>query len=544
MKAHLKEHKTTSHIYHIKKTTKPTERSATTESRLIRLVALETTATVNTKKSRHTRPTTRELPLPVQANYTSYITPTTSTESSLKGHLRFMSPATTTQESLTQSEEYDSRATSTENPLTLLTKQTTATSTIQVTSMKIEQPLTTTIGKMPIQVEETPDNRAANITITSAQHINQTTPFAEKSEQQSTTSDMPVHSHLTTKSSMSATGLSDKQHLEHTKISSPLQSQPEVISTSEDPLLKFKTTDLINSTESTETTFIAESPQPEDHMTQQHLIYMLVHGKQTSTQSRDSLTSSTLDAGNDASVSWNAESVTPTTMSEGDAVPGIAAAERFLISESSDAETVSTFNSITTPPTILTSSNFATVSMAPVSELSAFTPANENATSLSTAAAVRLIVIDRSTTSSVSTTDSTDKESATPTSLLTSSSSFGPHIQRIYLLTDTNASTDSTSSIITSATDSSTSVIDKLLPQSPPTVQLMNVHNISTTTDGPIHTAVTVETTAVISNTTASDSSVSDMSTQHSPLTTGETSTATPSHRNQKIIFNATVATG
>jgi hypothetical protein len=552
MKAHLKEHKTTSHIHHhSKKTTNPTEISATTESRLIRLVALETTAAVNTKKS---RPTTTELSLPVQVNYTSSTTTTTtSTEISLKRHLRFTSQATTTQKPLTQSKEYDTTATSTENPLTLLTERTTTTSTIPVTSTKMVQQLTSTTGKMPIQVEETPDNKAAHITITSAKHINHTTPHAETSEQQSTASDLPVRWRSTTKSATSSTELADKQHLEHAKISSPLQSQPETISTSESSLLKYKTAHLINSTGSTETTFIAESPHPEEQQTQQHLIYMQVYGKQTSTQSRDSLTSSTLDAENDSSVSWNtntlsAKSVTLSAMSERDDISNhseleITTAEQLTpVYESSDTGTVSPFDSLTTPPALLTSSNSTTMSTAPVTELSVFTPANENGTSLSTTAAIRLTVTDRSATP-VSTTDSIDKESATPTSLLTPANSSGSDIQLIYLLTNTSATTDSTIPIITSTTDGtvitdlSIFVNDDLFLQSVPTVQFINIHNISITTDEPVNTAVTVETKA-------SDSSLSAMSTQHSPITSGETSTATPSHRNQKIILNATVVTG
>jgi hypothetical protein len=555
MKAHVKEQKTTSRLHHyIKKTTKPTKTSATTESRLIRLVALETTATINTEKSRQTRPTSTDPSLPLQVNHTHTITPTTSTESFLEGHLIFTSPAVTTQKPFTKSEAYDTTTTSTEKLLILQTEQTTTISAIPVTSMKMKQPLTTTTGKMSIELEETPDNKAAHITTTSAQYINHTTPHAEKSEQQSTSNDMPDHWHLTTKSSMSATGLSNKQHLEYTKISSPLQSQPETISTTEYSPLMYKKTNSRTSTETTEATFIAETPRPEKQVTQQDLSYMLVYGKQASTRSRDLLTSSTLDAGNDSSVSWNTD--TPNTVSERDNIsnhsePEITAQGQLTSSsKSSDAETLSPFNSSTVPPTILNSSSSLTVSAAPASELSSVTQASENVTSLSSTAAIKLTIIDRSTASSISTTDSADKESANPTSLLTSASSSGPHIPPIYLLADISASADSTIPAITSTTDSrvitdsSISVIDDLFSQSAPTVQLINISSTSATTDGPTHTAVTEETPVVISNTTASDRSHSVMSTQHSPLTNDETSTATPSPRNQKIILNATVVTG
>jgi hypothetical protein len=424
----------------------------------------------------------------------------------------------------------------------------------------MEQPLTTTARKISIQVEETSDDKAAHITITSVQHVNHTTPHVEKSEQQLTTTDMPVHWHLTKKSSMSATGLSDTQHLEYTTKPSPLQSQPETISSTKNPLLKYKTTNLINSTEGTKTTSVAESLQPEDQLKQQHLIYMLAYGKQTSTQSTDLLTSSTLDAGNDSSVSWttdipSAESVTPTTMSEKDDIsnhskPEITTIEQLISSsESSDAETESPFNRLTTPPTTLTNSSSTTMSTAPFSELSASIAANENVTSHSITAAVGITTTDRSTTP-ISTTNSSDKESATPTSFLTSASSSGPPIQPIYLLIGTSASSNSTVPTITSTTDStiitdsSISVIDDLLSQSTPTVRLINISSISTTTDGPIYTAVTEEISVVISNATTSGSSLPVMSTQRSPRTSDKTSTATPSHRNQKIILNATVVTG
>lgn len=534
----LKEYMTTPHIHHrIKKTTQ------TTESRLIRLVALETTETLKTKKSRQTRPTTTELSLPVQVNYTNITTSittattttATSTESSLKQHVMFTSPAASTQKPLTQSEEYDTTASSVAGPLTQLTEQTTTMSTVPVTSLQKEQPLTTTAGKISIQVEESTDGKAAHITTTSAQHINHTTPRVGKSEQQLTTTDNPVHWHLTKKSSVSTTGLSDTQHLEYTTKPSPLQSQPETISSIKNPLLTYKTTNLINSTESTKATFIAESLKPEDQLTQ----HMLVYGKQASTQSTDLLTSSTLDAENESSV-------TPTIASEKDYISNHTKQEITSSSKSSE----SPFNSLTTPPTTLNNSSSATLSTAPVGELSSLTPANENVTSHSITAAVGFTITDRSTKPSISTTDSTDKESATPTSLLTSTNSSGPHSQPIYLLIGTSGSTDSTIPTITSTadstiiTDSSISVIDDLLLQTTPTVKLINISSISTTTDEPINTAITEETSAVISKKTASGSFLSVMSTQHSPLTSDKTSTTTPSHRNQKMILNATVVTG
>jgi hypothetical protein len=547
MKTHPKEHKniTLSTHHPIRRTTQTTATSTTTESHLIRLVAPEPTETINTKKPRQTKPTTIENPLTRQENYTS----TTTTESSLKQQIILILPATTTQKSLTQSEGHTTTTTTKEIPLIRLVEYTT-TSTSPVTSLKLKQPLTTTIGKSS-QVEETPDDKSVQVVITSKEPVKYTTSYTEKSEQSElTTTEMPVYWHSTTKTPMSITELPHTQ--QYKPMPSLEESEPKT-STTENPLLMYKTTHVEHSTESTDMKFRTESPQPEDQPTQKHPLYVLIYGSQSSTQTTDLVTSSTLDKGTDSSVSWSTnapvtESPTSTTVFERDDISNHPEITTLKLptssSDSSDDETKNLpINAITTPSTVFTGSSPA------ASNLSASTATNGNVTSHSSNATIKLTIIDRSTTPADVITDTTVKESTTSTNLLTSSSSTGPHVQPVFILLASNASADSTTdSTITSTTDiniteSSVSDTYGLLSQSTPTIQLKNVSSISTATDGLIHTTVTGETTA-IANTTATTVTLSVMSTQYSQSASGETSTPTPSDKSQKIIVNATVEPG
>jgi hypothetical protein len=491
--------------------TQTTETSAATKRNLIRLVALETIPTINTEKARHTKQTTTEKLLTIQENYTNTIT---TTEGSLKQQIVLMSPTATTQKPLTQSEGYATKSTTIESPLTQLVDHSTVSTTPvskEHTSVKTEQPLRTTIGETYIQVEETPDEKSAQVAITSTQQVEYTISHGEK-QQQSTITDMPLHWHLTMKTPTSTSKLPQTQNLEFKTTPSLVQSEPETESTNE-----------------------------EYEPTQQELIH-----EQLSTQSTDLVTNFTLDAGTGSSVAGStdtpfAESVTPTISGKDisdHSNPKITTSRQLTSnSESSEAE-IENFvtNNHTTLATAFTGSSPATLS------------ALINNVSASTAS-----IIDRSTTTNA-TTDTTDNKSTTLTNLLTSSSSPSPHIQPVFALINTSASTHSsttTPTIIIFTTDrditkSSVSLTDDLLlSHSSSTIQFTKISNISITTDEPSHTNVTGEITAANANTTATSGvTLSIMSTQHSPTASGGTSLPTPSDKNQKITVNATVASG
>jgi hypothetical protein len=541
MNTHPKEYKDiTLGIPHpVRRTTQTTATSATTESRLIRLVAYESTETINTKKSRQTKPTTTENPLTRQEIYTS----TATTENPLKQQIILLSPAATTQKPLTQAEGYAITISTTESPLTRLVEYTT-TSPSPITSLKLKQPLTTTVGKLS-QVEESPDDDSVQVLMTSKQPVESTVLYAEKSEESElTTTEMPVHWLSTTKTPLSITELAHKQHLEY-KTTSLVESEPKT-TTTENPLLNYKTTHVAHSTESEEIKFRTENPQTEDQPTQQH---MLIYGKQSSMKTADLVTRPTLEKGTDSSVSWSTNA--STSLFERDDIsnhPKITTLK--LLTSSSDSTGDESrnlpINYVTTPITVFTGSSPSTIN-----DLSASTATNDNITFHSSNATIKVNVVDRSTTSATITTDTTVKESTISTNLLTSSSSAGPRVQHIFMLISSNASADSTTDSTTTSitgvniTDSSVSVTGDLLSQSTTTIHLKNISSISTTTDKLVHTAVTGGTTTSIANTTAiTNVTLSVMSTQYSPSASSETTKPAPIDKSQKIIANATVEPG
>lgn len=551
METHPKEHKTTTlGIHHPIRTTQTTKASTATESHLIRLVALKPTETVTTEKARQTEPTTTENPLTRQEHHTS----TTATESSLKQQIIFMSPVANTQRPLTQSERNATKTTATESRLLRLVEHTTATPPSPVTSLKLEQPLTTTTRKSS-QVEYTPHDRSVQMLITSKQSVKYTTPYMEKPEQsESTTTEMPAHWYLHTETPVPVTELRHTQYLEYETTPSLVESEPQT-PTTENPMMKYKTTHVVHSTENREVEFRAESPQPEDQSTQRYPPHVLIDTKQSSTQSADLVTRSTDDTQTDSSVSMSTnvpvdESVTSTTISERDDIlnhPKVTASKLLTSnSDSIDDETKSLpVYDVTTPSTV-----FAGSSPPTINNLSSSAATDDSVTSHSSTATIKLTIIDRSTPTNV-TTDTTVKESTTPTNLLTSSSSSHPHIQPVFILTATNASADiTTHTTVTSATginvsDSSVSVTDDLLTQSTSTIQLKSISSTASTTNGLSHTSVTGETTADIANTTATTGvTVLVMPTKYSSSASGETSMSTPSDKSQKIIVNATVVPG
>lgn len=517
MKTHLKEHKNiTLSIHHPIRRTQSTATSTTTERHLIRLVAFEPTETINTNKLSQTKPTTVKNPLTRQENYAS----TATTENFLKQQIILLSSAATSQKPLTHLERYAAITTTTESPLIRLVEYTT-TSTSPVTSLKLKQPLTTTIQKS-LQVEETPDDKSVQMVLTSKQPVKYTTPYVDKFEQSELTTEVPVHWHLTTETPMSITEFPQTQHL----LESELKS-----STAVDPLLKYKTTHAVHSTESTETKFTTEIPQPENQPTQQQL----------STQTTDSITRSTLRKVTESSVSWSTnipvtESATSTTFLERDDIskhPKISTLKHLTSSsDSSDDETKNLpVNDLTTSTTVFTGSTST------VNNLSASTATNDNVTSHSSNATIKLTIIDRSTMPADITTGTTDKESIILTNFLASSNSTGSHFQPMSIFVTSNASADSTTnSTITPVTD----ITDNLLSQSTTISQLKNISSVSTTRNVLIHSTVTGEKSA-IANTTAGVT-LSVMSTQYSP--SGETSIPTPSDKSQKIIVNATIEPG
>jgi len=257
-------HKQRTH-HPVTKTTQATRTSATTESRLIRLVALETTeaikptnfttipatttATTTTTTATITTPdftTTTESPLQQRKDSTDFTTPatTSSTENYLKQQIMFISSAATTEKSWTPSEQYDMTTKVVKRPLLRLVEQTTTTSTTPVTSLDTQQPLSTTTEKTSMHMEGTSDDEFGRVTSIQTKQVEYTVPHVEKSEQPlSATSDLPVHWQLQTTISMLTTDLPEKtQHLEYKTTPNLAQPEPETTSTTEAPLFKYKTT--------------------------------------------------------------------------------------------------------------------------------------------------------------------------------------------------------------------------------------------------------------------------------------------------------------
>ena len=274
-------HKQRTH-HPVTKTTQATRTSATTESRLIRLVALETTeaikptnfttipatttATTTTTTATITTPdftTTTESPLQQRKDSTDFTTPatTSSTENYLKQQIMFISSAATTEKSWTQSEQYDMTTKVVKRPLLRLVEQTTTTSTTPVTSLDTQQPLSTTTEKTSMHMEGTSDDEFGRVTSIQTKQVEYTVPHVEKSEQPlSATSDLPVHWQLQTTISMLTTDLPEKtQHLEYKTTPNLAQPEPETTSTTDASLFKFKTTPNLVQPEP-ETTSTTETP--------------------------------------------------------------------------------------------------------------------------------------------------------------------------------------------------------------------------------------------------------------------------------------------
>jgi hypothetical protein len=573
MKIHRKEH---THVP-VTKTTQATLTSATTKSRLSRLVALETTeaikptnfttspaaaatttttaaATATTTATAATTATTTsatttaatERPLPQQegSTYFSTDTPASSTENYLKQQLMFISSAATTEKSLTQSKQHDMTTTITiRSPLIRLVEQITTMPTTPVTSLDTEHPLTTPTEESSTEMEETSANESGQVTRTQAKQMEYTVPHVEKSEQPSlTSSDIPIHWQLGATTSMLTTDLPDTtQHLEYKTTPNLVKPGPETASTTEYRLLKYKITDFVHSAGHTEMAFMTESSQPEDQSTRQHLIHWLIHGK----LSTDTATNPTLHVGTDSSTLFT-EPVT--TIFERDGIsdhsePKTDTTKQLASSSgSSVTETEDPVKNFTTPVTKF-SKNISTTDSMSVNNQSVFTTKTESTTSHISTAAINLTTIDRSTAPYTSTVNITDMESTTPMNLLTSSSSSHPHIQPIYTLVTMDTSTafaDSTTITSamgsTAATDSSVSEIDDLSSQSISAVQVTDVSRILSTTDGPLHMSVTGPTAGAVTN--------SAVSTLHSSTAGDETLVMSPSYKSQKIIANATVAPG
>jgi len=255
MKAHHKQH--THHP--VTKTTQATETSATTESHLIRLVALETTEAIKPTNFT-TRPatttiaaittpdlsTTTERPLQQRKDSTDFTTPatTSSTENYLKKQIMFISSATATEKSWTQSEQYDMTTKAIKRPLIRLVERTTTTSTTPVTSLDTQQPLSATTEKTSMHMEGTSDDEFGRVTSIQTKQVEYTVPHVEKSEQPSSaTSDLPVHWQLRTTISVLTTDIpGTTQNLEYKTTPNLVQPEPETTSTTEAPLFKYETT--------------------------------------------------------------------------------------------------------------------------------------------------------------------------------------------------------------------------------------------------------------------------------------------------------------
>ena len=255
MKAHHKQH--THHP--VTKTTQATETSATTESHLIRLVALETTEAIKPTNFT-TRPatttiaaittpdlsTTTERPLQQRKDSTDFTTPatTSSTENYLKKQIMFISSATATEKSWTQSEQYDMTTKAIKRPLIRLVERTTTTSTTPVTSLDTQQPLSATTEKTSMHMEGTSDDEFGRVTSIQTKQVEYTVPHVEKSEQPSSaTSDLPVHWQLRTTISVLTTDIpGTTQNLEYKTTPNLVQPEPETTSTTESPLFKYETT--------------------------------------------------------------------------------------------------------------------------------------------------------------------------------------------------------------------------------------------------------------------------------------------------------------